>query len=372
MNLNILHVIDSGGLYGAEMVLLNLAAEQMKTGNRSVIASIGLQNEEEKPLETEAAVRGIRVAPFRFRNGPNVLGALNILRYAHAGEFDVLHTHGYKPDIILGLMPFRMRNMPIVCTIHGWTSVKTLSKMGLYEWVDGLSLQRMNAVCVVSESMLEHPRVMKLPRAKVYVIHNGIAMHTDDGAALDGEIVEFCRQGATLASIGRLSEEKGFDCLLHAFSILSGSGQDARLLIMGEGPERLRLEGIIHRLGLNGKVMLSGYRKDAWRYLAFCRAFVLASYTEGLPITLLEVMQTGIPVIATAVGGVPLLIRNRETGIVVPPGSPESMAEAMLMVMSGKDAATSMAGKAREFVLKEYSAARMCRQYLQVYETLIN
>lgn len=368
--MNILHVIDSGGLYGAEMVLLNLAAEQMKTGDRSVIASIGAPGEDTKPLESEADARGIQVEPFRFRNGPNPAGALDIMRYARTGRFDVVHTHGYKPDILLGLMPFRVRGLPIVCTLHGWTNVRPFSKMGLYEWADGWSLQRMDAVCVVSESMLKHPRVMRLARKKVHVIHNGISMPTGLDAALDDDIVEFCGQKATLAAIGRLSEEKGFDCLLHAFSIMLDRGLDACLLIMGDGPERSRLEGTVQRLGLHGKVLLAGYRRDAWRYLSLCRAFVLASYTEGFPITLLEVMQTGVPVIATAVGGVPLLVHDRETGIVVPPGSPESIAEAMLRVMSDGDAAAVMAEKAREFVLREYSVARMGNKYRHVYETL--
>lgn len=372
MTVNILHVIDSGGLYGAEMVLLNLAAGQKDMGCRPVVASIGGRGEKTKPLEAQAQRQGIEIIPFRFCNGPNVLGAWGIVRYAHARRIQVLHTHGYKADILLGFIPKKFRRLPVVSTVHGWTSLETFSKMRLYEWLDGLSLRHMDAVCAVNDAMAEHPRLKGLQHDKVHVIRNGIPRLNAGKPFPDDEIMEFCRHGFTVVSIGRLSQEKGYDHLLETFSLLLSKGVDAGLLIIGEGPERFHLEKMIRRLGLSGKVLLPGYRKDAWRYLAGCNVFVLSSLTEGLPITLLEAMQMGIPVVATAVGGILALIKTHDTGILVPPGSTRSMAESIAEIYNDNESASQMVRRAQELVFREYSVDRMCRSYMELYYHVLN
>ena len=372
MNVNILHVIDSGGLYGAEMVLLNLAAGQRDMGYRPVIASIGCRGEGKKPLETEGENRGIEVVPFRFRNGPNLLGAWEIIRKARAQKTDILHAHGYKADILLGFMPGKLRRLPVVCTVHGWTATEPFSRISLYEWLDGLSLLRMDAVCPVNEAMRGHPRFKGLRPDRVHVVRNGIPMLDEGRPMPDDEITGFCRLGFTVASIGRLSQEKGYGFLLEAFSFLRNRGMDARLLILGEGPERPHLEETVRRLGLSDRVLLPGYRKDAWRYLAFCHAFVLSSLTEGLPITLLEAMQAGAPVVATAVGGMPELIRAGDTGSIVPPGSSKALAESIADIHARGEAAVLRAQKARDLVLREYSIDRMCRGYAEIYRGVLS
>jgi glycosyltransferase involved in cell wall biosynthesis len=372
MIVNILHVIDSGGLYGAEMVLLNLVSEQMRMGNRPVIASIGTRGEKTKPLEEEAQRQGMAIIPFRFRNGPNVLGAFKILRYAHTGRIQILHTHGYKADILLGFMPKKLRRLPVVSTVHGWTGIDPFSRIKLYEWMDGLSLRHMEAVCTVNHAMLKHPRLKRLQHDKVHVIRNGIPKLDADSPLPDDEITEFCGQVFTVASIGRLSQEKGYHYLLEAFSLLINKGIDVRLLIVGEGPERPHLEKMILRLGLSGKVVLPGYRKEAWRYLSGCDVFVLSSLTEGLPITLLEAMQMGVPVVVTAVGGMPAIIKPGDTGRIVPPGSPQSLAESIAEIHHDGKTAALMAQRAQELVYREYSLERMCRGYSEIYHNLLN
>jgi len=133
--MKILHVTDSGGLYGAEMVLLNLVAEQMKTGLEPTIASIGEKWIQEKPFETEAVKRGLRVVKFRMFPGPNLPGMFKVLRYAQKYGFDILHSHGYKGDVAFGSMPKSIRKLPLVSTLHGWTSVVGFSKNRIYEWL---------------------------------------------------------------------------------------------------------------------------------------------------------------------------------------------------------------------------------------------
>jgi len=372
VTMNILHVIDSGGLYGAEMVLLNLAARQKDMGCRPVVASIGSRGEEIKPLEAQAHRQGIEIIPFRFRNGPNVLGAWGILRYAHARRMQILHTHGYKADILMGFMPKKLRRLPVVSTVHGWTGIEPFSRIRLYEWLDGLSLRYMDAVCTVNDALREHPRLKGLQHDKVHVIRNGITK-LDAGKPLpDDEIMEFCRHGFTVVSIGRLSKEKGYNHLIEAFDLLLKDVGQAQLLIIGEGPEREALKNIIKEKGLSGKVLLPGYRDQAWRYLPFCKVFVLSSLTEGLPITLLEAMYMRIPVVATAVGGIPKIITPSLTGTLVPVGNSILLSESISGVHKFYQSALDMAQRAKDLVCLEYSDDRMARSYCDLYQTLLN
>ena len=131
--MKILHVIDSQGLYGAERVILSLMLEQGAMGLETHLCSIGNRNAGEKAIETEASRRGLRVRKMRMRDGPNIAGGLAITRFARREGFDLLHSHGYKSNILLGFIPKRLRGIPLVSTIHGWTSTQRFSKIGLYD-----------------------------------------------------------------------------------------------------------------------------------------------------------------------------------------------------------------------------------------------
>jgi glycosyltransferase involved in cell wall biosynthesis len=368
--MKILHIIDSAGLYGAEVVLLNLAEEQKRMGHYPVIASIGEKGQQVKPLEEEASKRGIEVAAFRMQNGPNPLGAWRIYRYSRVNGFDVLHTHGYKGDILFGFIPKGIRRIPLISTVHGWTNVERFSKLRVYECLDGLSLRFVDAVCTVNEVMRDDPKLKRVSKAKVHVVTNGIPLLDMNKLEPEDEIVAFCRSGFTVASIGRFSKEKGYDYLIQAFAGFAKEAPEARLLIIGEGPERACLEEMVLRMGLYGKVMLPGYRENAWRYLSCCKLFVLSSLTEGLPITLLEAMQTGVPVVATAVGGIPQLIVHDEHGLLVPPCDTKSLCQSITRIYQHEDLAKGIAQNAKNIVLEKYSSRMMALGYDAVYHSL--
>lgn len=368
--MKILHVIDSGGLYGAEMVLLTLAEEQKRLGHDVCIASIGDRDDGEKPIETEARARSIDVAVFRMAKGPNIYGALRIVRFARTNAFHILHSHGYKPDILLGILPRRIRKLPLVCTVHGWTSAGALTRMRFYEWADALCLRRADAVCLVSDAMRSLKQIAAIDRSKVHVIPNGITRLDTSVPPPDDEITRFCSQGFTVVSIGRLSREKGYDILLRAFASLNKNLPHTRLLIIGEGPERERLEALAHELNLDGKIMLPGYRNRAWRYLKACKVFVLSSLTEGLPITLLEAVQTGIPVIATRVGGIPSIISNKQTGILIPPGVQRSLERAMASLVGDGQIISRLALRPIPQLDNIIGSTVMTQKYIEIYKGL--
>ena len=422
--MRILHIIDSGGLYGAEVMLLSLIDEQIKLGLDPTIASIGEKNIGEKPLEAEALKRGFKVNKFRMRPCPNIMGAHKILQFAHQDAFDLMHSHGYKGNILFGFVPKKVRKLPLVSTIHGYTSTNAFTKMRLYEWLDTKSLKFIDVVVLVSNAMKSHPRLKSLNGNNIHVIPNGIPIpdstvtQFNDSTThpfnqspsqfdnltiqqfdrspiqfnnstnqpfdktvnqfndlttqqfVDSKIIKFCEGGFTIGSIGRLSTEKGYRYLIETLELLVKGGIDARLVIIGEGSERDYLEGLVAQFGLSGRVMLPGYRDDAKRYVPYFNAFAISSLTEGLPITLLEAMQAKIPVVATKVGGIPEVLQNGKDGLIVEPRDSQSLARALSRIYHDLILCDELTNLAYQKVITDYTSEKMALQYIDIYHKL--
>ena len=369
--MNVLHIIDSEGLYGAEIMLLNLAAEQKNSGHNPVIINMRHCDAAKHSLETEAVQKGVTFKVISLKAGLDILGALKIVKYAANHHFDIIHSHGYKPNILLGLMPNMLRKLPIISTLHGWTSTEKLSKIWLFELLDLFSLKFVNAVVVVSQAMKSHPRLQK-SGLELRAVNNGIPKINFDSAQLDKDIQAFCSKGFVIGAIGRLSREKGYKYLIEALSILVKKGIDARLVIVGEGYERGLLEELIAQLGLKDKILLPGYRNNAQYYMPYFKAFVISSLTEGLPITLLEAMQAKAPIIATKVGGIPEVLQNGNAGLLVDPCNPDVLAEEITKIYNNGKFAKKIVEAAYQRVITNYSSWAMAQKYLDLYNQLIN
>lgn len=368
--MKVLHVIDSGGVYGAERVLLSLMEEQRALDVSTTLCSIGDKGEDEKPLEAEARRRGLPLKPVRMRRGPNFAGALRILFDARQEGTQLLHLHGYKGNVLFGLMPASLRRIPLVTTLHGWTNMNGASRSRIYEWLDSRVLSSMERVVVVSQAMLEHPNLRQRRDLKLAVIPNAVTLEADPRPALDDRIVDFCRAGQTIGCIGRLSPEKGHEVLIHAFHALAQRTQ-ARLVVLGEGAQRPRLETMIRHLGLRDQVLLAGYVDNARSYLTCFNLLVLPSFSEGLPIVLLEAMLAGTPIVATAVGGVPELLEHGRAGSLVGPGDSTGLAETMERLLTDEAEAETKARRARALAESRSSAAAMARDYLDLYGAVL-
>ncbi len=363
--MKVLHIIDSGGLYGAEVLLLHLVAAQHEMGMKPVICSIGEPNTADKALELRAESVGISVHRVRMRSGMNLAGAMKILKYASNEEFDVLHSHGYKANILLGFLPRQMRRMPLISTLHGWTATTRYSALAVYGWLDRTSLTYHDAVVAVSETMLEDGRIPAAVRRKLILIPNGIPVVVD--ATAQDDTVDFCSQGFVIGAIGRLSPEKGFEYLLDAVASLVVDGKDIRLVLIGEGAERQRLEKRVSRLKLADRVHFAGYRENAGRYLTLFNAFVISSLTEGLPITLLEAMKAKTPIIATHVGAIPNALHNGKGGLLVSPKDKVALACAISQIIDNPERAGAQVEYSYRTFINAYTSDRMAERYLDVY-----
>ena len=361
-------------------MLLALVEEQIKLGLQPVIASIGEKGIEPKSLEVAALNKGLPLEVFRMHPGPNIAGAMKILRYAWRNHFDILHSHGYKSNVLFGFLPRSIRKLPMVSTHHGYTSTAGFTKNRFYEWVDSIGLRFIDEVVLVNRGMLANPKLRKLKRVKFRVVDNGIPIgepteaikgvsnQVSDGLHPDDAVIsDFCRNGFTIGSIGRLSREKGFEILIDSLCRIKERGIDAGLVIIGEGSLKRKLADYANERGIAEKVLMPGYRRDAWRFMPLFSVFAISSYTEGLPVTLLEAMRAGVPVVATAVGGIPEVLDSGKAGCLVKPGGAEELAAAVMKLHDEPPYAADLSERAYKRLTTLYSSAAMAEKYHQIY-----
>ena len=367
--LRILHAIDSSGIYGAEAVLLNLACEQRARGGHPIVLSMGAIGVAEKPLEAEARRRGIECLPLRMRGGLNFAGATRVSDLAREHRADVIHTHGYKGNILLGLLP-RRRRAPVIATLHGWTARRTLSKLGLYRLVDQCLLPRLDGVVIVNDQMRHIPALARL-RPPPVTIPNGVTPAAP-GASSDSPLAQAIaalrqRCPVLFGVVGRLSPEKNVAMLMEALH--DSASPHVGLVILGDGPSRATVEDTIARLGLGERVLLGGYVANGRDYLTSLDALVIPSLTEGLPMILLEAMAASLPVIATRVGDIPKTLG--ELGLLVPPADRAALSAAIRAVAVDLPRFRVLAARAAERVARDYSAGAMADRYDRVYQTVL-
>jgi glycosyltransferase involved in cell wall biosynthesis len=169
-------------------------------------------------------------------------------------------------------------------------------------------------------------------------------------------------------TLARLDRQKGLYYLLEAAALVP----EAVFVLAGEGPEWPALEAQARALGLTKRVILLGYRDDVSDLLASCDVFVLPSLFEGLPLSVLEAMAAGKPVVATAIGGTDEAVVDGVTGLLVPPADPAALAKGIRMVLSDPVLSARLGAAGRARAHEQFSAEAMVRRVSDVYDELLD
>jgi glycosyltransferase involved in cell wall biosynthesis len=279
-------------------------------------------------------------------------------------NIDILHTHGYRPDVVLcGIA--RRRGKPQVTTFHGFVGGSVRARA--YEWAQVQAAKSANGVIAVSGRIAERLEGAGVG-AHVRVIRNAVS--ADEGA-LDRAIAR-AQLGVPadvplVGWIGRLSHEKGPDLFVRAFADVDSS---VHAVMIGDGSELDAVTGLARSLGITDRLHLPGILPDAKRYLKAFDCLVLSSRTEGTPMVLLECMWAGVPMIATAVGGIPDFLSPSEA-ILCPPDATSCLSAAIRDVFSNVAGAKARALAAFERAARENSIDRWVEQHAHLYATVL-
>jgi glycosyltransferase involved in cell wall biosynthesis len=201
-----------------------------------------------------------------------------------------------------------------------------------------------------------------LPANSITVINNGV-----DSASRSGPAVRLA-SGVVVGSAGRLVREKGYELLVEALTFVP----TATAVVVGEGPDRGRLESLARELGVEDRLVLTGWKEDVAPYLRGMDVFALPSRAEGLPLAILEAMEVGLPVVATDVGSVAEAVTAGRTGLLVPPGNVAAFAEALGRLVADQEMRTEYGNEGRAVWQTRFGATEMARKYEQLYERLIS
>ena len=357
---SIVHVLSSYGVGGQERVALDLAIGQKARGHD--VSVISLAPEPDGAMAQEFAQAGIATSRVPKHGGldPTLVPRLSL--HLRRSKADVVHTHNPLP-LIYGALAARLAGAAAIHTKHGINP----GSRG-HRWLRRAAAQLTHSFVAVSSTTEAQAREQHdAPAAKIRTIPNGIRLdrYAPDLEARAVARVELGLGDAwVIGTVGRLDQFKNQAMLVRAAAPLLSSS--VRLVIIGEGDARAEVEAAIAELPEPRWVVMTGRRMDVPKLVHAFDVFALSSKSEGLPLVVPEAMAAGLPIIATSVGGLPSVVDNGVTGLLVP--VEEVAFSAALATLAADHAlAKSMGAKAREVALARYGHDRMVDQYLELY-----
>lgn len=366
----------------------------------------------------------LRQVGVEFISAPGGFSARSIagVRKVLAEGFELVHGHGYRATWSVSLGGWPDTSRPQICTIH--TLVAEDAFRGLRGWLKrraaSWALGRCRAVVAVSKAVATNiGRHFPQVSDRVRIIYNGVDAAQIRPATMRGFLASSLGFDPNMPLIGvvaRLSPEKGVHVLLEAAGLLENAGVAAQYVIVGDGPQRAALEGMVHQLGLTGQVRFTGERRDVSQLISLFDVLVVPSLSEAFSLVALVGGILGVPVIASRNGGIEEVL-GEELAAFVPPGDARSLAEAVLRVLQrdqrrsgplaalGEEVATSgersffleraeagslfaahdisgealpyldlddsLQGQARRELLKRFDARRMAEETTSLYESVL-
>lgn len=282
-------------------------------------------------------------------------------------HYDLVHTHGYLADL-LGLPAARASGVPAVSTCHGF--IPGGLKLSLYNRLDLFALGCFDRVIAVSDSIRRDWLKNRVPNERIKVIENSTSCRLSQAdsseSGLEDRDSKRKMAGAGPGEIllgysGRLSREKGIADLICAMKMLIESGLPLKLVLLGDGAQRLELEELAVANGVKEHVCFAGFQTDVESWLAAMDIFVFPSHSEGTPMALLEAMASGVPCIATAVGGIPAVIHSGINGILISPGEPDEIRDAVRLLVFDREKRSSLAQNAQLKIEQKYNVHNWAR-----------
>jgi L-malate glycosyltransferase len=333
----------------------------------TVVCCLGAEGEWAADLQA----RGIEVRALQRRAGFRPEVGRAIARFAAERDIDVLHCHQYSPFVYGRIAAMWNRRLRIVYTEHGRLSDAPPSwKRRL---VNPLLSRFDGRIVAVSHELRDYMIESRFPRERVSVIHNGIEPG-QAASTLDRRrarmLLGLDERAFVVTTVARLDPVKDLITLLDAFAFVRKRVPSARLVIVGDGPERQRLAERAGRDDLAGAVQITGYRSDVRALLPAADLYASSSISEGVSITILEAMATGIPVVATAVGGTPEILSDGTGGILVPSREPVRMATAIVALAQDQHRRASLAAAARRRLEASFTIDRMVDDYARSYRAV--
>jgi glycosyltransferase involved in cell wall biosynthesis len=362
-SLRVVSLLDAAAVTGPAKNLIQFCrgTNASKEGEFATEVSIATISRVSKghvnPFVEAAREAGIQVDVMEenCRYDPRVIGQLKqIIRDRSAG---IIETHGVRMHFLARFSGLAAR-IPWIAFHHGYTAEDL--KMLAYNQLDRWSLRKAACVFTDCRPFADELEKLGIRRERIRVLGSSIQI----GEPANPRDVQTLREQlriehgeSVILSVGRLSREKAQNDLIAAAGHLHRINPQwrFRLVLVGDGPERERLEVAAAMTGLPRPIVFAGQQKDVRPYFGIAQLFVLPSKSEGSPNVLLEAMAAGVPIVSTAVGGVPEMIEHEWSGLLAPAGNPEALAQSIERLMVDPALAARLAGNAAVTVRERFS-----------------
>jgi glycosyltransferase involved in cell wall biosynthesis len=355
-NMRIAHLIGSVALGGAERVVVNLLNALVE--ERPTLVLMDRREGNDLLSELDSRIEVLRVPCRRSRMPRDVVRLAKALR---SRRIEVLHSHMFGASLN-GALAARIGRIPVFVTSeHG----RNTWKKPWHRWVERNVISRYaDARICVSEDIRDVRRQRdRIPQDKLVVIPNGSQLGTPGSDVLHAV--------PEVLAVGRLIDAKDYPTLLRAAGLLRDQGRRFVLKIVGDGPLREALVRESVAAKLDSHVEWLGSRRDVNVLMPACDVFVLSSIREGQPMVLLEAMAAARPIVATRVGGIPETVRDGAEALLVPPGNPAALAEAIARLLDDRALARRLGENARARMREKFSIEAMAQAHLNLYTQLL-
>jgi len=365
--LRVLQFITPAGFYGAERWVLALANN---LNNSDVVCDLAVTD--------EGAGQDLSVADYypdgigkvhriTLRNRFDVSAVRKLCSIIRENNIDVIHTHGYKSDI-LGLIAARRCNIKAVSTPHGFSGSVGF-KLSMFIKAGTLSYRYFDRVVPLSPELLEDVRGFRVPESKIEYIANGVDL---------SELDRYCKTSSDennefqIGYVGQMIPRKGLKDLIDVFHRLWECHTNVRLTMVGDGSQRQELETYAQSLPCSDQIRFLGFQPDRIPIMHEFDLFLMTSRLEGIPRCMMEAMAIGIPVAAYDIPGVDELVTHGKTGSLAPLGDVDMLSSECETLLLDAAQRQHLADNARNMIEETYSAARMADEYMALFRSLVD
>jgi L-malate glycosyltransferase len=372
----ILFYTDTPQTGGAELQMYLLAKFLNKEKFTPIIAISNYEKLDQLTEQFEKEnIKVIRI-PVKHKHDPKHYFQLK--KILKKEEIDLMHVHVWNPASCR--YAFRAANsekIPIITTEHDPFKLSPIKNI-----IKKRSLPKINKIIAISN---DNKRLLQelypKHRHKIQTIHNGIdttwwqsqllRFHKDDRQKIKEQIFHARENTLIVITVAELHERKGINYLIEAVPNVVEKYPNLKFVLVGDGPHRKRFESLVQKLKIENHVTFTGQQKNIPQLLKSSDIFCLPSKREGFGLVNLEAMITPLPVVASRVGGIPDIVKNKETGLLVNPEDSEALARSLMQLIASPKMREKMASEGQKRVMEKFDVKKMAKRYERVYEELL-
>lgn len=363
--INVLQFICPTGFYGAERWVIALAKHLEPQQVRCDLVVTSESDNQDLELTKQYLSLGLDAYQVPMKHKFDLSAVRKLADLIKEKDIHVLHTHGYKSDII-GVLAAKKAGIPCVVTPHGFENTKDL-KLRTFIWLGNQAMKFATKVVPLSSQLLEDVHKIGVSREKTSYIQNGVDLSEVEATA----IPERANDEKRIGFIGQMISRKNIYHILDTFERLHQEHPNSRLILLGDGNERADLEDYTQQLSSKDNIEFLGFRNDRLSMLKSFDLFVMTSTLEGIPRCLMEATAAKIPVAAYDIAGIDQLITHEQSGLLAPLNDKEQLLAYWKRLLFDQKEADKLAEEAKRFVYDNYSANRMAREYTELFEQLV-